>query len=164
VVRISSGGSGRVSIAGLLCLRPGHQGRVFYRTRTHHGRRGERRSLDEDDYIRLLDRAHQRLRTPMIVIWDGVNTHTSARMRQLITARPWLTVIRLPTGAPDLNPAEGIWSQLKAGLANLVITSVRQLEDLVHNGMRTIQHQPDLAAGFLAQTGMTLEPELAWPP
>jgi putative transposase len=158
------GDSGRVSIAGLVCLRPGEAGRVFYRTRTHHGRRGERRSLSEQDYIGLLDRAHQRLRAPLVVVWDGVNTHTSARMRQLIAARPWLTVIRLPAGAPELNPAEGIWSQLKAGLANLVITSIGQLQDLVHDGMRAIQHQPDLAAGFLAQTGMTLEPELAWPP
>ena len=81
-----------------------------------------------------------------------------------VAARAWLTVIRLPAGAPELNPAEGIWSQLKAGLANLVITSIGQLEKLVHDRMRAIQRDPDLAAGFLAQTGMTLEPELAWPP
>jgi putative transposase len=40
----------------------------------------------------------------------------------------WLTVVRLPACAPDLNPAEGVWANMKNG-------------------------------GFLAQTGLTLEPQ-----
>lgn len=164
MVKTSAGGSGRVSIAGLLCLSPGEVGQVFYRTRVHRGRRGERRSLSEADYITLLDHVHQRLGAPMIVIWDGANTHLSARMRALVEARSWLTVIRLPAHAPELNPAEGIWSRLKARLANQVITTLDDLLRLVHDGMRDIQRHPDLAAGFLAQTGMTLEPEIPWPP
>jgi transposase len=41
-----------------------------------------------------------------VLIWDNLNTHTSAAMRELIAARDWLHVIRLPAYAPDLNPAE----------------------------------------------------------
>ena len=43
---------------------------------------------------------------PLVVIWDNLNTHISAAMRALIDARDWLTVIRLPAYAPDLNPVE----------------------------------------------------------
>src|ERR1039457_7480873 len=35
VVRVSGKGSGRVSLAGLVCLRPGARGQLFYRMRIH---------------------------------------------------------------------------------------------------------------------------------
>ncbi|MFL5860192.1 MAG: transposase [Solirubrobacteraceae bacterium] len=164
VVRVSAKGSGRVSIAGLVCLRPGHRGRLMFRTRVHRGRPGERRSFSEQDYIALLDQAHQRLGAALIVVWDNLNTHVSARMRRLIEARRWLTVVRLPGYAPELNPVESLWAPLKRGLGNLAVRSLDQLAGTVRDRLRTIQRQPDLIAGFLAQTGMTLEPEPSWPP
>ena len=55
---------------------------------------------------------------------DDVNVHISAAMRALIQARDWLTVIRLPSYAPDLNPTEGVWSHLKRSLGNLAATGI----------------------------------------
>jgi DDE superfamily endonuclease len=31
----------------------------------------------------------------------------------------WLTVVQMPAYAPDLNPVEGAWSNMKNGLGNL---------------------------------------------
>ncbi|MER7004549.1 transposase [Dactylosporangium sp. NPDC000555] len=120
-VTVSGKGSGRVSIAGLVCLKEGHQGRLIYRTITHRGRKGERRSFAETDYIALLDAAHSLLGAPVVVVWDNLNVHVSAAMRALIDAREWLTVIRLPAYAPDLNPTEGVWSHLKRSIGNLAV-------------------------------------------
>ncbi len=107
VVRVSGKGSGRVSVAGLVCLKPGSRGRLFYRVRIHRGRKGERRSMSEADYAELIAAAHQHLHAPLILIWDNLNTHISATMRTFIRAHPdWLTEVRLPAYAPDLNPAE----------------------------------------------------------
>lgn len=50
-------------------------------------------------------------------------------MRDLIAARTWLTVIRLPAYAPDLNPAEGVWRWMKRGLTNIAARSVAQQEE-----------------------------------
>jgi len=47
MVRVSGKGSGRVSVAGLVCLKPGARGHLFDlfdRTRIHRGRKGERHS------------------------------------------------------------------------------------------------------------------------
>jgi putative transposase len=77
VVRVSGKDSGRVSVAGLVCLKPGHRGHVFYRLRIHYGREGERRSLSEDDYATLITAAHRQLHAPIILIWHIVNTHTT---------------------------------------------------------------------------------------
>jgi hypothetical protein len=63
-------GSGRVSVAGLVCLRPGSRGRLLYRMRIHRGRKGERRSMSEADYAGLITAAHQQLHAPVILIWD----------------------------------------------------------------------------------------------
>ncbi|WP_211349062.1 transposase [Micromonospora pisi] len=115
---VSGKGSGRVSIAGLVCLKPGERGRFVWRTITHRGRKGERSSFSETDYANLLDQVHQRLRAPIILVWDNLDTHVSAAVRALIAARNWLTVIRLPAYAPDLNPTEGAWAHLKRGLAD----------------------------------------------
>ena len=41
-----------------------------------------------------------------MLVWDGLNTHTSRAMRELIAARDWLTVFQLPAYAPELNPVE----------------------------------------------------------
>ena len=71
VVHVSGKGSGRVSIAGLVAYRPRRQPRLFYRTAVHRGRKGERRSLSEQNYATLLTTAHQRLHGPVILIWDG---------------------------------------------------------------------------------------------
>lgn len=46
----------------------------------------------------------------IVVIWDDLNTHISAAMRQMIDALDWLHVIRLPAYAPNLNPVEAVWS------------------------------------------------------
>jgi transposase len=57
--------------------------------------------------------AHRRLGAPTVLIWDNLNRHTCTEMRQFIADNAgWLRVIQLPAYAPDLNPAEGIWSLL----------------------------------------------------
>lgn len=155
---VSGKGSGRVSIAGLVCVRPGQHTRLIYRTRTHRGRKGERRSFAEADYAALLDAAHQQLGGPIVVIWDNLNTHRSAVMRELIAARDWLHVIRLPAYAPELNPVEQVWSQVKRGLGNLLVWGIDQLVAVVKNRLKRVQYRPALLDAFLAHTGLDLEP------
>jgi len=71
----------------------------------------------------------------------------------------WLTVVRLPAYAPDLNPAAGVWANLKNGLGNLAARDVDQLAAVVRNRLKRTQYRPALIGGFLAQTGLSLEPE-----
>jgi hypothetical protein len=72
VVTVSGKGSGRISIAGLVCVKPGRRSRLIYRTIVHRGRRNERRSFAETDYIALLDAAHQQLDAPIVLVGEYV--------------------------------------------------------------------------------------------
>lgn len=159
VIAVSGKGAGRISVAGLVCLKPGSRGHLFYRIRIHRRRKGERRSMSEADYAQLITAAHTKLHAPVILIWDNLNTHVSAAMQAFTNAHPgWLTVVRLPAYAPELNPAEGVWSNMKNGLGNLAAGTVDQLAAIVRNRLKSIQYRPALIDGFLAQTGLTLEP------
>jgi len=82
-------------------------------------------------------------------------------MRRLLQAhRDWLTVVQMPAYAPDLNPVEGAWSNMKSSLGNLgSCSTVHQLAAIVKNRLKRIQYRPALIDGFLAQTGLSLEPQ-----
>ena len=79
--------------------------RLIYRTHTarKHGG-GQRKGFAKADYAALLDAPHQPLGGPLVVVWGNLNAYVSHAMTGLITARPWLTVFRLPPYVPELNP------------------------------------------------------------
>jgi transposase len=80
-------------------------------------------------------------------------------MGRFISSHPdWLTEVRLPAYAPDLNAAEGAWANMKNGPGNLAVRDVDQLAAIIKNRLKRIQYRPALIEGFLALTGLTLEP------
>ncbi len=110
MVTVTGGHDTRVSLAALIAVKAGQRPRLIWRT--HHARRGDKRKgFTEQDYARFLDAAHQQLGGPVVLVWDGLNTHASRAMRELIAARDWLTAFRLPPYAPELNPVEMPLSQ-----------------------------------------------------
>ncbi|MEU9617305.1 transposase [Streptomyces sp. NPDC048209] len=157
VVRVGGRGSGRVSVAGLIAMRPGSRTRLCHRLRRHTGRKGERRSLSERDYIGLIDGIHQLVKAPIVLVWDRLNTHVSHAMRDLISARDWLTVFILPAYAPELNAVEYLWAHVKRSLANLASVALDRLETLVRNRLKRLQYRPDILDGFLTGTGLSLD-------
>ncbi|WP_266662265.1 transposase [Streptomyces sp. NBC_00237] len=159
VVKVTAAGTKRVSIAALICTKSGFRSRLVYRTHVDRGpRKGRRKGFTEHDYARLFDAAHQQLGGPVVIVWDNLNTHVSARMKQYIEARDWLTVFQLPPYAPEFNPVEAVWAHLKGSLANLAQRGIHQLTALVKNRLKRMQHHPSLVEGYLAKTRLDLEP------
>jgi hypothetical protein len=136
-----------------------HCPRLIYRT--HRRRRaGRRKGFTAADYAALLDAAHQQLGGPIVLVWDNLNTHVSAAMAELVAARPWLTVFRLPPYAHELNPVELVWAHLKRSLANLTKHTIAELTALVKTRLRRMQYRPGLLTGFLTSTGLEFAPFL----
>ena len=160
MVKVTGAHNKRVSVAALLCTKPGHRPRLIYRVHYHGGRRGkdQRKGFTEMDYARLLDAAHQQLAGPIVLVWDNLNAHVSDVMEGLIAARDWLTVYRLPPYAHELNPVEPVWSHLKRSLANLAKRNLAQLIALIKTRLRRMQYRPSLLDGFLASTRLDLTP------
>jgi transposase len=96
----------------------------------------------------------------VVLIWDGLSAHWSAKMRAFLDSqRDWLTAERLPAYAPELNPVEYLWANLKdLELANRPTTTLAEVADATEQGIQRVCKSDSLVVGFLAHTGLTLNP------
>jgi hypothetical protein len=97
----------------------------------------------------------------VVLVWDGLSSHWSHKMRTHLDAqRHWLTVERLPAYAPDLNPVEYLWANLKGGeLANCAGDTIAEVADQAQHGIQRVCDSDSLVVGFLAHTGLSLDHE-----
>lgn len=136
VIRVPGSPGGRISVAGLVCYRPGRRTRLLFRLHRYQRRKGEQASFTWRDYRDFLVLAHHELGTAFIEADSS-----------------WLRVFRLPSYVPDLNPAEGIWSLLVRGpLANLAVDGFDELVNVIRRALKKIQYRPDLIDGGLSET------------
>jgi putative transposase len=93
----------------------------------------------------------------VLLVWDGLPSHKSGPMQTYLRAqRSWLTVERLPGYAPDLNPAELVWGNVKGReLANLCADNLGEVEQELRTGLRRVRRSPTLAFAFLRHTGLS---------
>lgn len=117
---------------------------MLYRVMVHRGRKGEPKGFGEPDFAALLDADHQQLKAPIALVWDGLNSHKSAAMRELIAARPWLRVYQLPAHAPDLNPTENVWTDLRRSPANIAYGTAAELARKAKTRLKRTQYRHHL--------------------
>jgi hypothetical protein len=102
-------GRKRISMAGLCCYRPdGSDVRLAF-----HLREG---AYDTDQLIPIVQTLGRLLggAAPVTLVWDNLPAHHSIAMGAwLADQHAWLRVEYLPAYAPDLNPVEGLWANLK---------------------------------------------------
>jgi putative transposase len=75
----------------------------------------------------------------------------------LASQRSWLRVEQLPGYAPDLNPTEQVWGNLKAKeLANLCSDTINEVVDIAEDGLDRIGGDSALCFAFLRHCGLRL--------
>jgi transposase len=140
----------RLSVAAALAFRwDGRRTRLYFQT--HPGTYTDTTLIP---FLRALKRHFRRQR--VVLIWDGLGAHKSGRMaRYLALQQPWLHVERLPAYAPELNPVELLWGNLKAReLANLCPADIAALRHPVRSGCGRIRRAPALPFAFLRHAGL----------
>jgi hypothetical protein len=115
-------------------------------------------SYDTDSLIKVLDQlgtfyAGQR----MVLLWDGLSAPGATGCGPTWTATATGCV---PSGyAPELNPVEYLWANLKGvELANRPTTTLAEVADATEQGIQRVCKTEDLVVGFLAHTGLTPDP------
>lgn len=129
----------------------GQRSRLFCRTRPG--------SYDAASLIGFL-RAFQRERPGRrcLLIWDGLPAHKSRLMQAHLRAqRSWLEVESLPAYAPELNPVELLWGNVKGQeLANLCAADLSQVGRRLRRGLRRVAVHRTLPQAFLRHAGLPL--------
>jgi transposase len=141
----------RMSLAGALPYEPdGSDAHLVFELRP-----GANNDETLIDFLTYLNEQEQR---PVLLIWDGLPSHRSRRMTDwLASQRQWLTVERLPGYAPDLNPIEQVWGNMKGQeLANLCSDTIDEVADFAEAGFDRIGSDADLCFAFLRHSGLRL--------
>lgn len=86
----------------------------------------------------------------LLVVWDGSPIHRRAEVSEFVAeARGAIVVERLPSYAPDLNPVEWLWRQLKeVELRNLSCRDLEQLHLEFHLALGRARQNPRLMRSF----------------
>jgi putative transposase len=115
-------------------------------------------AYNDESLIEFLSAVHDELAGAKVtLIWDGLPSHRSRTMQAWIRRqRRWLVVERLPGYAPELNPAEALWGNVKGGeLANLCANSIDEAAGAAYAAIDRIRDDTDLAFAFLRRSGLS---------
>lgn len=92
----------------------------------------------------------------VILIWDRLPAHRSKHMKAfLLEQREWLQTEHLPGYAPDLNPTEGVWNNIKGReMANFCPDKMVEAAAAFRRGLQRVSHTRRLPFSFLAHAGL----------
>jgi transposase len=141
----------RLSLAGALAYEPdGSNAHLVFELRP-----GAYNDETLIEFLRELNEIEQRR---VLLIWDGLPAHRSRRMTDWVERqRAWLAVEQLPGYAPDLNPLEQAWGNLKSQeLANLCSDTIDAVAEVAEHGLDRIGTDADLCFAFLKHSGLRL--------
>ena len=141
----------RLSLAGALAYEPdGSDAHLFFELRPG--------AYNDETLIAFLSELNEVEQRNVLLIWAGLPSHRSRHMSDWIASqRHWLSVERLPGYAPDLNPIENVWGNLKSQeLANLCSTTIDQVADIAEGGLDRIGSDAALCFAFLRHSGLRL--------
>jgi transposase len=141
----------RLSLAGALAYEPdGSDAHLVFELRPG--------AYNDETLIEFLSDLNDMEQRPVLLIWDGLPAHRSRRMTDWIQSqRAWLSVEPLPGYAPDLNPLEQAWGNLKSQeLANLCSDTIDEVANIAEGGLDRIGTDAELCLAFLRHSGLRL--------
>jgi hypothetical protein len=121
----------RISVAAAVCYRwDGQRARLYFDLRPG--------SYNDQGLIEFLRNVRRHFRGQrVLLLWDGLAAHRSRAMHDYLASQAhWLLQVeRLPAYAPELNPVEGLWANLKGTeLANRCDLQINQTIDAAQSG------------------------------
>jgi transposase len=141
----------RLSLAGALAYEPdGSDAHLVFELRPG--------AYNDEMLIQFLSDVNAIEQRRVLLIWDGLPAHRSRRMTAWVhSQRHWLSVEPLPGYAPDLNPIENVWGNLKSQeLANLCADTIDKVASIAAGGLDRIGTDAQLCLAFLRHTGLRL--------
>ena len=117
------------------------------------------RALNSRDRVRFLKRLRRQIKGKLMVIWDGSPIHRK-EVRQFMQAGGAgdIQLEQLPAYAPDPNPDEGVWQQLKnVGLRNVSCKDMAHLRGELGLAIQRLRGKPQVIQSFFAGAGLPIE-------
>jgi transposase len=114
-------------------------------------------AINSVDVVAFLEHLMREVSGRMIILWDGAPIHRSQVIKEFLAngAAQRIHLERLPAYAPELNPGEGIWQQLKGvELRNVCCFNLPHLWHELRDAVRRIRRKPRIIQGCFKGAGL----------
>jgi transposase len=114
-------------------------------------------SVKSDQVIEFLRDLFRHLRGKVILVWDRLPAHRSRKVLEFLWKYNRVRMEYLPAYAPELNPMEYVWCNLKTKeLPNVCVEKLAELSCLARRGLRRIRMRPAIIASCWKQSTLPL--------
>jgi transposase len=114
-------------------------------------------AMNSADVVAFLEHLLREVPGRMVLIWDGSPIHRSQTIQEFLAngAAQRIHLERLPAYAPELNPDEGVWQQLKGvELRNLCCFDLYHLRRELRTAVKRVRRKPRILKGCFAVAGL----------
>jgi transposase len=119
------------------------QGKLYCQAQDH--------AMNSADVVAFLEHLLREVPGRLIILWDGAPIHRSQVIKAFLAngAAHRLHLERLPAYAPELNPGEGLWEQLKGvELRNVCCFDIPHLRHELRDAVKRVRRRPHLIRSF----------------
>jgi len=116
----------------------------------------QERAFKGPDVVVFLQHLLAQIGGKLLVIWDGAPIHRSQVVKDFLRTETGQRVHleALPAYAPDLNPDEGIWNQLKrVELKNVCCSTQKELRRCLRLAVGRLRRKPAIIRACIRQVG-----------
>lgn len=109
------------------------------------------RASNAADVVAFLPHLLREVPGRMVIIWDGAPIHRSHVVKDFLAlgGAERLHLERLPAYAPELNPGEGLWAQLKGvELRHVCGFNLPPLRAELRDAVTRVRRKPRVIKGF----------------
>ncbi len=137
----------REHLSAISALSP--EGKLYFLSQDH--------ALNSEDVVAFLEHLLREVSGRLVIIWDGAPIHRSHAIKAFLAtgAAQRLHVERLPAYAPELNPGEGLWQQLKGvELRNVCCVDIPHLRGELRGAVKRVRRKPRILKGCFQGAGL----------
>ena len=122
-----------------------------------------RKGMRKEKMLSILKDIKKRYsRYQFVLLWDSLPAHKAKMVMKYVEEnKRWLTAVRFPSYAPELNPQEYVWSGVKrADLGNYTPPTIQSLHRKVRRTLKRRSHQSKFLKGCIEGSGLLTAREL----
>ena len=109
------------------------------------------------DTVAHLRHLRRRIEGPMIIVWDRLQAHRSAVVKDFLAGHPEIDIEWLPSYAPELNPEEDCHGNVKERIKGGTPETEAEIREQVDRGFARLRRRPDLLLGFFHHAGLRIK-------
>jgi transposase len=109
------------------------------------------------DTVAHLRHLRRRNEGPMIIVWDRLQAHRSAVVKEFLVEHPEIDIEWLPSYTPELNPEEDCHGNVKDRMKGANPETEAEIREQADRGFARLRRRPDLLLDFFHHAGLRIK-------